>query len=41
MQRLNLNKNDGPSGIGSRIGNIYEWIAGNEGFRCQLRKIIR
>jgi hypothetical protein len=39
MQRLNLNKDDGPSGIGSRIGNIYEWIAGNDDYQRNDRSL--
>ena len=39
MQRLNLNKDDGPSGIGSRIENIYEWIAGNDDYQRNDRSL--
>ncbi len=39
MLRLNLNKDDGPSGIGSRIGNIYERIAGNDDYQRNDRSL--
>src|SRR5262245_140115 len=39
MQRLNLNKDDGPSGIGSRIENIYERIAGNDDYQRNDRSL--
>src|SRR5262247_4164943 len=39
MQRLNLNKDDGPSGIGSRINNIYERIAGNDDYQRNDRSL--
>jgi hypothetical protein len=40
MLRLNLNKDDGPSGIGSRIGNIYERIAGNDDYQRNDRSLM-
>jgi len=39
MLRLDLNKADGPSGIGSRIENIYEWIAGNDDYQRNDRSL--
>src|SRR5262249_32176024 len=39
MLRLNLNKDDGPSGIGSRINNIYDWIAGNDDYQRNDRSL--
>jgi len=39
MLRLNLNKDDGPSGIGSRINNIYERIAGNDDYQRNDRSL--
>jgi len=40
MLRLNLNKDDGRSGIGSRIGNIYERIAGNDDYQRNDRSLM-
>src|SRR5262245_4741321 len=40
MLRLNLNKDDGPSGIGSLIGNIYERIAGNDDYQRNDRGLM-
>jgi hypothetical protein len=40
MLRLNLNKDDGPSGIGSWIGNIYERIAGNDDYQRNDRSLM-
>jgi len=37
--RLNLNKDDGSSGIGSRIENIYERIAGNDDYQRNDRSL--
>lgn len=39
MLRLNLNKDDGPPGIGSRIENIYERIAGNDDYQRNDRSL--
>ena len=39
MLRLNLNKDDGPSGISSRIENIYERIAGNDDYQRNDRSL--
>jgi hypothetical protein len=39
MLRLNLNKDDGPSGIGSRIENIYERIAGADDYQRNDRSL--
>jgi hypothetical protein len=39
MLRLNLNKDDGPSGSRSRIENIYELIAGNDDYQRNDRSL--
>jgi hypothetical protein len=39
MLRLNLNRDDGPSGIGSRIENIYERIAGSDDYQRNDRSL--
>lgn len=39
MLRLNLHKDDGPSGIGSRIENIYERIAGADDYQRNDRSL--
>ncbi len=39
MLRLNLNKDDGPSGIGARIENIYERIAGADDYQRNDRSL--
>jgi hypothetical protein len=33
MLRLNLNQPDGPSGIRSRISNVYDRIAGGDDYQ--------
>jgi hypothetical protein len=39
MLRLNLNKDDGPSGSRSRIENIYERIAGKDDYQRNDRSL--
>ncbi len=39
MLKLNLNKPDGPSRIGSRIENIYDRIAGNDDYQRNDRSL--
>jgi hypothetical protein len=39
MLRLNLDRDDGPSGIGSRIENIYERIAGADDYQRNDRSL--